>query len=351
MRCSLCSLVFDLECANIREKRFSQMGPELRNKYVCHECKNKQPKRDNTNTPIRTSNNADAEEIHESSNVTHGKQVTVPTSSEGEDTPKSSPTLSIDSSLMIFIRNEIHSAVSEVVEKTLTTYFSKEFQSIRNELGTLKDLKISMEFLSGEYDRVQSELKTCEAKITSLTKENVKLSDTVRDISSRLSLMEQHSRENNLEINGIPENNSENLVSIMKQLTNTLSVSLSENDIVMCTRVRKLDPNNKKPRAIIVKLPSTRARDNMLAAVAKFNKSNPTEKLHTGHLGYGGAKAPVFLSEHLSPHLKILHAQSRQKAREKGYKYVWIRNGRIFIRKDENSPAQQVKDIGSFPAN
>lgn len=351
LRCSLCSLSYDLDCANVPEKRYSRMGLEERNKYECHECRNKQPKRDNTNTPIRSLYSADTGEKHETQSVKHCNRVTGSTSSGCEENPKSSPTLNIHSSLMESIRNEIHLAVSEAVEKTVNSYFSKEFQSIKNELSSLKELKVSLEFLSGEYDRVQLELKACEVKITSLTKENVKLSDTVRDISSRLSLMEQHSRENNLEINGIPENKSENLVSIMKQLSNTLSIPLNENDIIMSTRVRKLDPNNKKPRAIIVKLLNTRTRDNVLAAVSKFNKANPTEKLHTGHLGYGGAKSPVFLSEHLSPHLKTLHAQTRQKARETGYKYVWVRNGRVFIRKDENSPAQQVKNVESLPAS
>lgn len=146
----------------------------------------------------------------------------------------------------------------------------------------MKDLKISLEFLSGDYDRVQSELKTYEGKINSVMKEKANLTDTVRDIPSRFSLMEQHVRENNLEINSIPENKSENLVTIVKQLT--FCLYRNESDIIMSTRVRILDQNSKKPRSIIVKLLGTKLRDNVLAAVSKLNKANPIEKLHTGHL-------------------------------------------------------------------
>lgn len=53
-----------------------------------------------------------------------------------------------------------------------------------------------------------------------------------------------------------------------------------------------------------MKLLSTKKRHNMSAAVSKFNKANPTEKLHTCLLGYGEAKSPIFVSEHLSPYLK-----------------------------------------------
>ncbi|CAH2090658.1 unnamed protein product [Euphydryas editha] len=55
-----------------------------------------------------------------------------------------------------------------------------------------------------------------------------------------------------------------------------------------------------------------------------------------GRTGYR-AVVPVFIQEHLSPQNKALHAAVRIRAKEKGYKYVWVRSGKIFVRKSEDS--------------
>ncbi|RVE48661.1 hypothetical protein evm_006732 [Chilo suppressalis] len=83
-----------------------------------------------------------------------------------------------------------------------------------------------------------------------------------------------------------------------------------------------------------------------LTCLPKHNtelEANSKDKLNTVQLGYGCEKTAVYVSEHLCPYYKGLHAETRKIAREKGYKYVWIRNGRIFIRKNDESPAGQVK--------
>ncbi|OWR46732.1 hypothetical protein KGM_215426 [Danaus plexippus plexippus] len=65
-------------------------------------------------------------------------------------------------------------------------------------------------------------------------------------------------------------------------------------------------------------------------------------------MGYGTNKSPVYVSEHLSPHFKALHARTRKIARDKEYRYTWIRNGRIYVRKNDQSPAKQIKCFESL---
>lgn len=107
-------------------------------------------------------------------------------------------------------------------------------------------LRSDLAFLSIKYDRVQLALKTCETKITSLTKDNAKLSDNIRNIYFRLSLMA--SRENDLKIN----NNS-----IVKQLSKLDLYRIMKT--ILYTRVRKFDENIRL-RVIVMTLPGTKAR-------------------------------------------------------------------------------------------
>lgn len=105
-----------------------------------------------------------------------------------------------------------------------------------------------------------------------------------------------------------------------------------------------MNNNKSRPRSVIVKLRSPRCRDEFYSAITRYNKSHTDDKLNTSLLGYGGSKEPVYVSEHLSPTYKSLHAAARLKAKEKSYKFVWVRYGKIFVCKSENSGSILIKD-------
>uniref|UniRef100_A0A2H1VZ12 SFRICE_040031 n=1 Tax=Spodoptera frugiperda TaxID=7108 RepID=A0A2H1VZ12_SPOFR len=66
--------------------------------------------------------------------------------------------------------------------------------------------------MSDEFDRVKSELQGSKEANQLIRKENKLLKNTVSDLS-------------NIEINGVPENKSENLINIVVQLGKVVSNS------------------------------------------------------------------------------------------------------------------------------
>lgn len=53
LRCSLCALIYDLECANVSEARFlNTMTKDRKATWKCIHCVSKQPKTGNLNTPV-----------------------------------------------------------------------------------------------------------------------------------------------------------------------------------------------------------------------------------------------------------------------------------------------------------
>ncbi|CAG4970647.1 unnamed protein product [Colias eurytheme] len=125
----------------------------------------------------------------------------------------------------------------------------------------------------------------------------------------------------------MPEKRNENLYNIVTQLGNVVNCNIGEKDILHCTRVAKSNKSNSRPRSIVVQLMSTKMRDQLLASILKYNQNNPHDKLNSTHLGCETQRSPVYVMEHLSPANKALHAATRIKAKEMGYKYVWVRNG------------------------
>lgn len=71
--------------------------------------------------------------------------------------------------------------------------------------------------------------------------------------------------------------------------------------------------------------------------MSKFNKQHQDAKLNTKTIGIGGAATPIFVAEHLSPENRSLHAATRLKAKALGFKFVWVRNGKIYVRKAESA--------------
>lgn len=53
---------------------------------------------------------------------------------------------------------------------------------------------------------------------------------------------------------------------------------------------------------------------------------------------------PIFVNESLSPGQGQVLAAARAVKREKGYKFLWVKHGKIFLRKDENSPVIVITD-------
>ncbi|KAL4718614.1 hypothetical protein ACJJTC_014049 [Scirpophaga incertulas] len=101
--------------------------------------------------------------------------------------------------------------------------------------------------------------------------------------------------------------------------------------------------------SILVKLSSPRLRDTLLASVIKYYQTHNQKKLQSCDLGIGGkTSCPIYVVENLSPENKELHAAARKRGKELGYKFVWIRGGKIFMRKDESANYTFVKNTDTL---
>uniref|UniRef100_A0A2A4IW47 FP protein C-terminal domain-containing protein n=1 Tax=Heliothis virescens TaxID=7102 RepID=A0A2A4IW47_HELVI len=253
-------------------------------------------------------------------------------------------------------KDEIRSIIQEIIKsefKVMLTQFNenmintinKELEPVRDEM---KEIVKSMFFINAKFDEIEKRQQTCNDTVLKLELENEELKKTIGDLQVRINIIEQQSRSNNLEIQCMPENKNENLYDIITKLANVVNCDIKEKDILHCSRIAKSNPSSTRPRSIIVQLASPRLRDVLLASTIKYNKNNPQEKLNSAHLGISGHTSPVYIMEHLSPANKALHAAARIKAKEKDYKYVWVRNGKVFVRKTDGSEYLLIKNMNSL---
>lgn len=335
LKCIACNGAYDLACAGVSEQRFNSFYGATSSKgskreWNCPACVNKRPKGDHTDTPVRKDilpHDIAADEDSLSGEPDELDNVTL------RHKTNATPIATDDNDFLIKIQKLIKQEIRAALRVELVPINEK-----------LNDLQNSVQYVSNQYDDLIKTTSKIMDDYKSLQSECEVLRATVDNLSERLNNMEQQARDANVEIHGVPYHRSENVVEIVSKIAEVVSHKLNDIDILKCTRVASINKDNKRPRSIIVKLRSSRSRDDFYSAVTRYNRSHPKNKLCSSLLGIVGDNSPVYVSEHLSPANKALHSATRTRCRELSYKFVWVRNGRIFARKNETSPFIFVKN-------
>lgn len=307
--CSLCSEQYHYQCLSITTENFHKESKQTKANWKCPACKSSERKRDNTNTPIRQQNPS------ASSSALSG------TSDSSVD------------DLKLYFESKLQEATATILSQVRQQIVS-ENKALHQELEKLKE---SICYVTTQFEDLSKQVTEKTKIIETLKAENEELRSQAAEVNRQLNHIEQQSRSCNIELQCVPENKAENLLTTIKQLGKVIARDINDNEIVDFHRVQKINQQSNRPRSIVVKLTNPRVRDDIIVAVRKFNRVNSQEKLHSGHLGIAGNRQPVFVSEHLSPANKKLHAATRIIVKEKQYQFLWVRNGKIFVRKNETS--------------
>lgn len=205
----------------------------------------------------------------------------------------------------------------------------------------VKDFNTSYESLSNRLDEISLALKSqsdkvakCLETIDSLSSENKALRERVGVLERRLDDAEQYSRRNCVEIQGVPEVPDENVLEVVKSVGKAIGMEVVDTMVDACHRLRKR-PGTSGPAGIVVKF--VRRMDADLMMVRKRAK----KRLSTVHLGLQ-MDTTVYINESLSPARRRLYAVAREAKRSKGYKWLWVRGGRILMKKEDNGPVIHI---------
>lgn len=234
--------------------------------------------------------------------------------------------------------------------------------SIREDLNSFKkeisDVNSSIKKLADEQAIVKKEV--CELSSTTglitqrvdlVSSEISELQCLTNNLNDQLKAKEQLGRINNVEIAGIPLLKSENLKNIIHNIATKVGFTLLPTDIDYTHRVRRFNSTrNEIPTKhdgstsldsssipnIIVRFTQRYRKNEFLAAV------RARRGLTTADAGLNGPSRPVYVNDHLTPHNKLLYKETRLLAKQKDYKYVWLSDCRILLRKNDTSKVQLI---------
>lgn len=245
------------------------------------------------------------------------------------------------------IKSTVESVITEKLDK-----FSTDLDNIKTEMKKitndnkinsaslteikvrLNEIEISTNFVTNRQDEFDSRLSLIEQRSRNYEQyetDIVELKNRYTIISTELKARQQWDRLLNLEVIGVPETNNEDLVKVLTNIAKFVDVNISLSDIEFANRIQPKQPKPGAPRTIIVKLKNRVVKDNILAGIRRFHGITRSD------IGMQGAQR-IFINEHLTLENKTLYKKCRELATSNSFKYIWIRNCKIFVRKDDKSP-------------
>lgn len=235
---------------------------------------------------------------------------------------------------------QLHEEFLVKMQETIKDQFSIHEKNFNNQIA---DFQKAIDFVSQKIDDFDGKMSEFTTKLKHVVKEhdelrseNTKLKNDLFKCQLQLENLEVYNRNKNLQIEGVPELPNETMPEIITKLSQAVGENVSfEVDIQAAHRIPTNHPRGPKP--IILQFSNRQKRDSVL-------KKCKQAKIKADVFARGVPNTNVYVNEHLTPYYKniLFHAK---KLRDKGYKYVWVSEGKIYVRKSENEGKVRIVTI------
>ncbi|XP_078357184.1 uncharacterized protein LOC144642060 [Oculina patagonica] len=208
-----------------------------------------------------------------------------------------------------------------------TNKLLEENKALRNQYSELqKSLEFhiaKIETITTENEALKKEMKSMKKRLNEATEERDEMYEDLGTAINQLDDLEQYTRKHNLEIHGIPETPDENIAERVTALGNVLNVTIRTDDIDICHRLQT-SKNPSKPKPIIVRFKSYRAKKELYGARKQLKGQNLNQVFNGGGI--------VYINENLTRMRRELFAKVWKRKKSEHWHSAWTTDGKIFVK-------------------
>jgi outer membrane murein-binding lipoprotein Lpp len=234
--------------------------------------------------------------------------------------------------------------------------FKSEFAILRAEMKKLSskidEIESSQQWLSSEYESLKKVTQTTKKQVADANKSIKELDDRLRSreddiysLQTALDNLQQYSRRDCIEINGIPAPTQDDPKRLAIEVGVLLGIEdIQEHDI---STAHRLPPTKRSKDRIIVKFVRRDMREKFYNSRGKlFGKLAKDIPLISETNTIGDSK--IFINESLTKYRKRLFGRINEFKRTNKWKYIWTVNGKICLRQSENSTVYNFSTSEQF---
>ncbi|XP_037825241.1 uncharacterized protein LOC119613305 [Lucilia sericata] len=244
--------------------------------------------------------------------------------------------------------NELQSSIC-----TVQAELKSDVNEVKSEVGGVKsnliELKTSVDQLSHKVthsdDTFKEEMKNALSQITStlsnlltqmgeMREENKVNKKEIKEIDTKVNQMAQQMLNKKIEIKNI-QNKDIQPNDVVKTIAGSINVNINEYDISDAYRLK-----NIKDKVIVEFTTYNKKRE--------FMEKIKRHRIDGNIINNDNNNSYIYINDCLTAHNRKLLWLAKTKAKEANWKYVWSRNGSIFARKTENTPAILIKNTADI---
>lgn len=175
-------------------------------------------------------------------------------------------------------------------------------------------------------------------------------------IKDEINNLEQYIRRDCIEIRGIPNQGSESVRKtneIVQRIGEKIGVQVDDRDISISHRL----PRRKRPSGYHLRSSSQSNSTESDPIIVKFSNRTVRDEFYHGRrslrdittsdLGFP-ARNKIFIVESLTQRNKEIFNGCLGVKRDKRFKFLWTNMGKIYLRRDENSPRILVQSLNDL---
>lgn len=319
-------------CATVSESTYSIMSADRKATWKCHICRGEKSR-------SKSPNNLYQEVIHEEQQNQQQPQANKQQRNDDDNDahPDESNNKRFKDSINL---NTLNSSLNELkfdvtAIKTSTT---NELTSINANINTLNNNIIASnnairEEMANAFLKLTEAISTLTTQVNDLKQESESKEIRIRTLENKVNSMEQQLLNKNIEIKNIKHNNMEPS-QVIKTIAASVNVNITDSDISNAYKIKNYEK-------IIVEFSSLNKKKELMS---KINKHRVSGTLFKNNIDgqqksddINNSNNTIYINDQLTAHNRRLLWQAKSKAKELGWKFVWVREGNIFAKKNENS--------------
>ena len=202
-------------------------------------------------------------------------------------------------------------------------FINEKFEELNKKIN--EEVLTRLKEISNQNTKLMEKNHALEQQIQKEREERINLEERLYSI---LNPIELEKRNKNLELHGLKEEDNENCYEKVKEVL--AKITPKPVGITNCYRYgykyKKSGERNTRP--IFMKFENKEQRDIAFASRSNLRKLEDTR---------------LYLNEDLPPNLRTLRGKANSFKKEKGFKFLWFKNGNLLLRKNEDSKIYNIK--------
>ncbi|XP_065367204.1 uncharacterized protein LOC135959969 [Calliphora vicina] len=311
VKCHNCNANYHFStCSPLSESTYTTMTVEKKMNWRCHVCKPRS----------KSPNNIYQAFVFDENN--QQKQIRDDTISEENDRAKKfKESLSLNS-----VNSKLCSVQSDVTElKSDMKEIKSQIEMLASNVNT-SNLQIKDEIQSA-LSTITQTLSTLVAQVSQLNDKDKQREKQINNMEMRMNKIEQQMIAKNIEIKNI-DNKQISPFDVVKKIAASRNVEIKEEDISKAYRLKRQESK------IIVEFLSLDKKTEFMSKIERHRvEASIINSNDNNNSKY------IYINDQLIYNYRQLLWVAKTKAHEANWKFVWVRNGNIFARKNENSPS------------